>query len=336
MTRAKRWLGVWTIAGLAVGCGGSTSPPSGDDVVGPDATAQGGDDGSTGGDGAQPGADASIESGLADSGRDAASDSSADAQEAGSNGTTDGATDEADVGAADAGDAGASEAAASEAGGSEAGSSEGGSEAGALGCLGAALPTTAPASIAVGGVVSLFTSGGESPLSGVTVVALASSNDSVLYTATTDSSGAFSASLSTGGVPIDAYLHATKTGDVDEYVYAASPFAADAPNVDFTTFSNSSLGLLEGYASVSQSPANGILALTAIDCSGSALTGATFSATSGGVATGMTTAPLSGVTYVFNVAPATVQVGAQYGTMTLRSRDVNVRAGVVTAVSIGP
>lgn len=107
------------------------------------------------------------------------------------------------------------------------GTNDGGAANGPFACKGDPLPTTAPATITVGGAVIDRSNGGSTPVSGAAVVVHASSG-TTLGSATADAAGNFAIALATGGKPVDAYLHVAAGGLVGTYFFPAAPFAEDS------------------------------------------------------------------------------------------------------------
>jgi hypothetical protein len=220
-------------------------------------------------------------------------------------------------------------------------------DAGPFACHGAPLPTTAPASVSLSGSTALLTAGGLSPAAGVTVTALAATNDATIATTTSDASGAFSVTASTGGTPLDAYFHATKANIIDAYYYPVAPFAADASDVDFLLVTSATFVTVQALLGVTQSASESTLVVMVQDCNGNAVAGATVSTIPANTAVyydgsnGLPSATASststdGIAIVFNVAPGTVTVGAQAPGAAFRSHTVKARAGTLTLTRVAP
>ncbi len=219
-------------------------------------------------------------------------------------------------------------------------------DAGPFPCHGVPLPTTAPGSVELSGSTAELTATGLSPLSGETVTALASSNDATIATTTSDSSGAFSVTASTGGAPLDAYFHASKAGIIDSYFYPAAPFAADATDIDFLLVTSTTLAAVTASLGLTQSATKGTFIIMVVDCGGNPVTGATVSTSPAGTvyydgsngipSAAQTSTNADGLAVVFNVPAGSVTVGAQDHATTFRSHVVKARAGTFTLTRIAP
>jgi hypothetical protein len=184
-------------------------------------------------------------------------------------------------------------------------------------CLGAALPTTAPAVINVTGQIK---ANALSPtvLGGVEVLATHAGADT-LAADTSDTPGFYSLSITTGGTPVSGYLQMTKSG----YLFLGSAVG------------------------VTQTAGNGFIGVIVKDCDGNTLSGATVSVSPVGSAAvrynsgsapsaSATSTSADGVAYVFNVTPGNVTVQANSHGHALREHVVNARADAVTLTEIQP
>src|SRR5512145_2974600 len=88
-------------------------------------------------------------------------------------------------------------------------------------CLGAALPTTAPASITIGGQV-LGNALAPTALPAAEVLGLRTDIDT-LDRDTTFAQGFYSLTFATGGTPVNGFLRVTKSGYLPTYAYPARP-----------------------------------------------------------------------------------------------------------------
>src|SRR5512139_3887749 len=103
----------------------------------------------------------------------------------------------------------------------------------------------APAMITVTGTASARDATGSSPLSGVTVGAYASSNETTpVTTAMTDAQGNFTLTIPTGGVALDGYVKATMASYMDTYLYPPAPLAADFSGATIVMLMPSTFDLL--------------------------------------------------------------------------------------------
>ncbi len=94
-------------------------------------------------------------------------------------------------------------------------------------CLGQALPTTAPATIAVTGQVRQNALA-PTALRGAYVFAFPTVGTDTLAADTSDTPGFYSLSITTGGTPVNGYVRATDSAHITTYAYPAVPLAANA------------------------------------------------------------------------------------------------------------
>ncbi len=215
----------------------------------------------------------------------------------------------------------------------------------ALGCSGQSLPTTAPDPVTISGTAIEVTAVGTVPTAGVKIETFdTGAPTTATGTATSGAQGADSISLATGGVPINGYERATKTGYVTSYGFAATPiyqdYVSNAPIVTAATIAQ-----LESAASVTAADGKALLSVRAIDCAGTAIAGATiatdpagmlFYADNGAPSAQATQTDASGVAYVFDVDVGDVTVSAQLGSIALRSHVVKAFANEPTFADIQP
>lgn len=212
-------------------------------------------------------------------------------------------------------------------------------------CAGASLPTTAPASITVGGRVVDQSTGGATALSDVAFSAYPTQTSTTASSnATSGGTGAFSIVIGTGGVPVDGYLKATKSGEMDTYLYPNAPLAADASNLAVVMITPDTLTLLQLGASATQDADKGLVAVVVLDCDGNPVQGATVSIGSAtirydGAAGPSATAAATGadgIAYAFNVPAGDATVSAMAGTVALRTHHLVSRTGVFTTTLVTP
>ena len=214
----------------------------------------------------------------------------------------------------------------------------------AFACLGQALPTTAPSSIAVTGQVEANALN-PSALSGAIVSAFRTGDTTTLSTDTSDAGGLFGVSVTTGGTPVDGYLRVTEGSHIATYAYPARPLAANAVN-NVLMITSSEFTFLSFATTVTQNGGSGFIGVVVKDCDGKTLAGAsvTTNPASGAVRYNAGTSPSSsatstsadGVAYLFNVPAGDVTVQASAGGHALRSHVVNARADVITLTEIQP
>lgn len=210
-------------------------------------------------------------------------------------------------------------------------------------CLGVALPTQAPALVAVDGQIRANALA-PNALSGAVVTAFRVGAPDTIAIDTSDTPGFYGLSITTGGTPVNGYLRVTHSGQVDTYAYPSRPLAANlTTNVLMPT--STELGFLGAAVGVTQAAGNGFIGVIVKDCDGVTLAGATvttspagtvkYNSASGPSASATSTAS-DGVAYVFNVAAGNVTVMATASGHTLRQHVVTARADVVTLTEIQP
>jgi hypothetical protein len=210
-------------------------------------------------------------------------------------------------------------------------------------CLGAALPTTAPAIINVSGQIKQNALN-PNALGGAEV--LASTGTDTLAADTSSTPGAYALVISTGGTPVNGFIRVTKSGFIPTYAYPSRPLAADLTNNNVLALTSSELGILGTLVGESQTAGKGFIGVVVKDCAGTPLANATVSTSPAGGAVKYnsagapsavaTTTSADGVAYVFNVTPGNVTVMATAGGHTLRQHVVNARADAITLTEIQP
>lgn len=210
-------------------------------------------------------------------------------------------------------------------------------------CLGAAVPTTAPATIAVAGQIRANALS-PSALGNAIIEAFRTGNTTLLAADTSETAGFYSLSVTTGGTPVDGYLRVTHSGQLDTYAYPSRPLFADiATNVLMVT--SSELAFLATAVGVPQTAGTGFIGVIVKDCNGDPIAGATVTTNPAGTVRynsettpsgSATSTSGDGVAYVFNVTAGTVTVQANGRGHALRQHVVNARADVVTLTEIQP
>jgi len=210
-------------------------------------------------------------------------------------------------------------------------------------CLGAPIPTTAPATIVVSGQIrqNAFS---PTALGGAIITAFRIGATDSLAVDTSNTPGFYSLSITTGGTPVNGYLRVTHSGFVDTYAYPSRPLFADLSTKVLMPTSNE-LALLSAAVGVNTGAGNGFIGVIVKDCDGTAIAGATVSTNPAGTVrynSGSTPSPSAtstssdGIAYVFNVTAGNVTVMANASGNVLRQHVVNARADVVTLTEIQP
>lgn len=210
-------------------------------------------------------------------------------------------------------------------------------------CLGQALPTTAPALVNVTGRITanVFS---PTALRGAYVFAFRTGDTTTLAADTSDTSGAYSLAITSGGTPVNGYVRVTDSTHLSTYAYPAVPLASDAvDNVLMVT--SSEFLLLASSAGVNPVPGDGFVGVVVKNCAGTPIAGATVTSSpagtvrynAGGVPSLSATSTASdGVAYIANVTAGNVTVQSNASGHTLRQHVVNARADAITLTEIQP
>jgi hypothetical protein len=200
-----------------------------------------------------------------------------------------------------------------------------------------------PATIKISGQALVQDQTTTSPQVGAAIAIYATSDDSTpLGTATTDSGGNYSITLTTNGAAIDGYIKATKSGLVDTYVYPPTPMATDSSDATASMVSTSNYSELLGIEGASTS--KGFIILIAMDSALSPLQGATVTTSpSTGTVTYMNSSdePFStsstytdGLAFLFDVPVGDVSVAASKTGSTFTSHTVSAHANSLTTTVV--
>lgn len=224
-------------------------------------------------------------------------------------------------------------------------------------CLGQGLPTTAPATVTVAGtaeeIVQVNSFPSIQPLNGGTLDACKTGAPNCmggnrLATATSDTTGAYSLGpITTGGTPVDAFVHVAPANDRPTDEYPSSPIAADLSGIPIIVFSNASFTFIVGAGGITQSASNGNLGILVTDCANKPISDSanlTLTVKQNGMdVTGTTVfnagqyySQAAGTYFVFNVPPGATEVGATYNGMALLAHTVGVVAQTTTATQVKP
>lgn len=216
-------------------------------------------------------------------------------------------------------------------------------------CVPNAVPTTATATVTIGGTAREIAGlSGPTLSSGAQITACRGDcmNGDLLDTQTTGSAGTFtSIAIQTGGTPVDGYLRATKANFRTTYVYPASPLTQNLPGVPVFILGDTVVAGLAQFG-ITQAPAKSIVGIAVTDCAQPPvpIPGAIVSVTQNGTAVGDAPFDVStldpqgeGAFIIFNVPPgANTVVHATYNGMTLREHTVNAVAGTTTMTQVKP
>jgi len=222
----------------------------------------------------------------------------------------------------------------------------------ALACLGAAMPTTAPATISFGGLAYAIDANGSTAIEGTTITAYDGSDAQQGSPATSAADGTYAIALDTGGVPLDGYARGVgpdNAGYYDVLLFPPNPLYADTTSGAIVRMSADTFSLLQFAAGQTQMPENGFIALLVLDCNGDPVEGATVTSPGGGtvVYAGASDVPdpaatatsSTGAALVFNVPVGSQTVDAAYGDRSFREHAVDVVAfstNTITTTAIAP
>ncbi len=209
-------------------------------------------------------------------------------------------------------------------------------------------PAMVPAMISIGGATTEQGLGGTSVVSGVTMAIYKGTDENTpLATATSDAQGKFTLNVPTGGMQVDGFLKATKSGYVDNYLYPASPFIANETQADVNMLTPSNKDFLNNLAGGNQMAGKGMIGLQIRDASGQPVAGATVSSmpasggyrytnSSGLPSSSVTSTSADGVAFMFNVPSGPITVSASKSGMTFKAHVVIARPDKFTTTSIVP
>jgi hypothetical protein len=221
-----------------------------------------------------------------------------------------------------------------------------GPDADPFSCRGQPLPSTAPAVVSFAGTI--YTQNFAAPIAGVQLNAYKVGSSSPIISTTTDSTGHFSVSLSTGSAPIDAYLIAQLANYQDLYVVPPVPLYKDYVGLGLIMYQAAELSAYTdstntnlGYDSTQV-----MVAAVAVDCDGKTLDGATLSTSPAGQVhylygtsfpVSATSTNASGIALIFNVPPGTITVNGTASTGdTQRAHSFMAPAGAIVETQIQP
>ena len=206
---------------------------------------------------------------------------------------------------------------------------------------GAPLPTTAPDTILISGVIQTIGGSGQANAAGATVELLRLNGQQVAI-ATADAAGNYTLTVHTGGVPVDGYLYAHLAGWKDTYQFPAVPYDATATGVSLIVVDSNYYGYLAGVGTVAQDPGDALFMAAVTDCSRQPLAGATLTVSPpgdaviyywNGTTTTTTATDSNGTAIIKNVTPGVVRID---GEPSLHGHDVAARGDALTLVWMSP
>ncbi len=204
-------------------------------------------------------------------------------------------------------------------------------------------PPVVPQMITLSGTATDQGQSGSSPLANV-AIALYKVNDETtpIMSTTSGVDGTYSLTVSTDGLVVDAFIKATLSGYVDNYVYPAAPFKADT-STDLNLISTGDFGLLGVITG--QSSANGFVVVDITDAAGNPITGATvqsdpasgtyrYTDHSSGTPTAKISTDTDGAGFCINVPPGNVTVSAAMAGASFKSHVINAHANAFTNTTV--
>jgi hypothetical protein len=210
----------------------------------------------------------------------------------------------------------------------------------------------APAMLTISGTVTARGLGGSTPVAGATVGAYSNANETTpVKTATTTAQGKFTLTFATGGVALDGFLKASKTGYADTYVYAEAPIAMNETGVPVNMLTTGNFQTLSVIAQGNQMAGMGLIAMEVLNApppTGMTVGGATiatnpaasvyrYNGNNGFPSAMATVTAADGIGYAFNVMPGvSVTVSATKTGSTFQSHVIKAWADSLTTTSVSP
>jgi len=201
-------------------------------------------------------------------------------------------------------------------------------------------PDAAVAShLTLSGIATEQGQSGATVVSGATIVAYRTSDNTQLATATSDAAGKYS--LAIDATPLDGYLKVTKSGYTDTYVFPPAPWIQDT-TVATNLLSSTTFGLLVTFAGGDS--AKGVIIAIIVDASGNPVSGAKIASTpaSGvykysdgtGTPTGTSSTPADGTAFFLSVPVGSVMVSATKSGATFHQHPVAAHNGALVTTLI--
>ncbi len=221
-----------------------------------------------------------------------------------------------------------------------------------LGCGGGGDPHSPDA--ALGSAASKITVAGtakaqglsSTPLAGVAIAAYRNADEATpIATATTDTQGAYSMEIQTGGVAIDGYIKATIGSYLDSYLYPPAPLGQDFTNAAINLVTTQTVGAFGNLCGVTIAATDGVIAVEVASAAGMAVAGATVASTpaaahycyNGASASipdhNATMTSTDGIAYMLSVS-GSASVTATKSGATFAAHTVNARPGALTTTII--
>jgi hypothetical protein len=204
---------------------------------------------------------------------------------------------------------------------------------------------SAPAMITISGTASARSVGNSTPVQGAVIAAYKNSDETTpVAMATTDASGNFTLTITTGGVALDGYIKATASTYMDTYVYPPKPVTADLSNVAVNLLTPQTFNALANmFCGANETATDGAIAVEVLDSANMTVAGATVASTpaagkycydaNGFPSRNATATDTDGVAFMFKITGQATVSAAKAGA-TFLSHSVNARAGAFTTTLI--
>lgn len=215
-----------------------------------------------------------------------------------------------------------------------------------LTCHGNAAPTTADPTVTVSGTAQVVSGMNLAPANNVSLEAHSVVGGATLDTdGPTGAAGTWTLGPITAGVPVDAYIRATRSGSGGErttLVYPPQPLRTNQTMVPVLMISDTQLNGLLSLVGMHQDADKGLLGIAVVDCAGMPINGATVSAKQGNTDVGQPfdigqfSAQFAGTWFVLNVPPGDTVVNARYNNTDFRAHTVSSAAMTATTTVVRP
>jgi hypothetical protein len=202
-----------------------------------------------------------------------------------------------------------------------------------------------PAMITVSGKATQQSTTTSTPASGVTIAAFKNTDENTaIAMTTTDANGMYSLTITTNGQPLNGFLKATKSGNVDTYLYPPAPLVADFTNASINELDTNLYGTVAQTIGRGQA-GQGMIALEVVDTTMATVAGAMVTSSPAAAHTGYTGAlslpDISGTmtvadgrAFLFGLAPGQVTVMATKSGATFKTTSLKVHADAFTTTVV--
>lgn len=205
--------------------------------------------------------------------------------------------------------------------------------------------TDATATILATGSVADYAglTGNGNMLAGVQVTLNRLAGGAALGTATSDISGIYELTATTGGAAVDGYFELSGTGFVTLRYYPRAPLYKGGAVRKLSMLTTAEAASIATAAGVTQDPAKGIAIVRLTSCQGSTQEGFAVSVSgpcdiryldAGGTTFTASATSSAGFAVVFNIPPGTVSIGATNGTTIDYGNDVAIGTGFLSYVEL--